>query len=124
MPDVLLKIEHNIGFINLNRPEVLNSFNREMALLLQESLDICSGNNIVRAIVISGNGKAFCAGQDLKEVGSKESGVESLTTNYYPAHYSFRKILEEHYNPIIKKNQKHRKTNLGSCKWSCSRRWS
>jgi len=75
----------------LNRPEVFNSFNREMALLLQEQLDKAAIDNQVRAIVITGNGRAFCAGQDLKEVTDP-----SLNPG-------FKKILEEHYNPIITK---------------------
>ena len=91
MSSILLKIENNIAFINLNRPEVFNSFNREMALLLQETLDNCAHDKAVRAIVITGNGKAFCAGQDLKEVTSPDLNP------------GFRKILEEHYNPIIQK---------------------
>jgi 2-(1,2-epoxy-1,2-dihydrophenyl)acetyl-CoA isomerase len=89
MSTILSKIENNIGFINLNRPDAFNSFNREMALLLQQTLDDFSTNTEVRAIVITGNGKAFCAGQDLKEVISPELNP------------GFRAILEEHYNPII-----------------------
>jgi len=65
---ILIKIEHKVAYITLNRPEVFNSFNREMAFLLQDTLDACENNKEVRAIVLSGNGKAFCAGQDLKEV--------------------------------------------------------
>jgi len=84
-----LKIENNVAYITLNRPEVFNSFNREMALCLQETFDACEINDEVRAIVLSGNGKAFCAGQDLKEV---------VTPELNPG---FKKILEEHYNPII-----------------------
>jgi 2-(1,2-epoxy-1,2-dihydrophenyl)acetyl-CoA isomerase len=84
-----LKIENNVAWISLNRPEVFNSFNREMAFLLQETLDNCAYDTNVRAIVITGNGKAFCAGQDLKEVTDPELNP------------GFRKILEEHYNPII-----------------------
>ena len=86
-----IKIENKIAFISLNRPEVFNSFNREMALLLQKTLDSCENDTNVRAIVISGSGKAFCAGQDLKEVTDPELNP------------GFRKILEEHYNPIIQK---------------------
>jgi 2-(1,2-epoxy-1,2-dihydrophenyl)acetyl-CoA isomerase len=89
MSSILSKIENNIGFINLNRPDAFNSFNREMALLLQQILDDFSTNTAVRAIVITANGKAFCAGQDLKEVISPELNP------------GFRAILEEHYNPII-----------------------
>jgi 2-(1,2-epoxy-1,2-dihydrophenyl)acetyl-CoA isomerase len=88
---ILFKIENQVAFITLNRPEVFNSFNREMALAFQDTLDACAANDAVRAIVITGNGKAFCAGQDLKEVTDPELNP------------GFRKILEEHYNPIIQK---------------------
>lgn len=91
MDSIALRIENNVAFINLNRPDVFNSFNREMALLLQKTLDDCNTNPEVRAIVLSGNGKAFCAGQDLKEVTDPELNP------------GFRKILEEHYNPIIQR---------------------
>ena len=86
---ILIKIENQVAYITLNRPEVFNSFNREMALSLQSILDDCEHNNGVRSIVITGNGKAFCAGQDLKEVTNPELNP------------GFKKILEEHYNPII-----------------------
>lgn len=86
---ILSKIENNIGWITFNRPEVFNSFNREMALAFQAALDAAEKNEEVRAIVVTGSGKAFCAGQDLKEVTTPELNP------------GFRKILEEHYNPII-----------------------
>ena len=57
-----LKIENKVAYITLNRPEVFNSFNREMALRLQSILDDCESNSEVRAIVLTGNGKAFCRG--------------------------------------------------------------
>ncbi len=86
---ILTKKSESVITLILNRPEVFNSFNREMALLLQSELDAAEKNPEVRAIVITGNGKAFCAGQDLKEVTSPELNP------------GFKKILEEHYNPII-----------------------
>jgi len=89
MSSIILKIENSIATITLNRPEVFNSFNREMALLMQQILDDCANDTNVRAIVITGAGKAFCAGQDLKEVTTPELNP------------GFRKILEEHYNPIV-----------------------
>ena len=84
-------IQNGIATLTLNRPEVFNSFNREMALQLQEQLDKAATDPEVRAIVITGSGKAFCAGQDLKEVTTPELNP------------GFKKILEEHYNPIITK---------------------
>ena len=86
---IVLKIENKVATITLNRPEVFNSINREMAFLFQDTLDACEKNDEVRAIVITGSGKAFGAGQDLKEVTDPDLNP------------GFKKILEEHYNPII-----------------------
>ncbi|MBR9846476.1 MAG: 2-(1,2-epoxy-1,2-dihydrophenyl)acetyl-CoA isomerase [Algicola sp.] len=91
---ILLKIEEKVAYITLNRPEVFNSFNRDMALSLQSIMDDCEQNDAVRAIVLTGKGKAFCAGQDLKEVTSPELNP------------GFKKILDEHYNPIITRIRK------------------
>ena len=102
MNSILLKIENQVAYITFNRPEVFNSFNREMALSLQNILDQCEQNNEVRAIVITGNGKAFCAGQDLKEVTTPELNP------------GFKKILEEHYNPIITRIRNINKPIIGA----------
>ena len=87
-------INNKIAILSLDRPDVFNSFNREMALLFQKKLDACEKNPNIRAIVVTGEGKAFCAGQDLKEVTSAELNP------------GFKKILEEHYNPIISRIRK------------------
>ena len=97
-----LKIESKVAYIILNRPEVFNSFNREMAMSLQSALDKCESNKDVRAIVLTGNGKAFCAGQDLKEVTNPELNP------------GFKKILEEHYNPIITRLRSIKKPIIGA----------
>ncbi len=89
MESILSRIENGIGYIQFNRPDVFNSFNREMALSFQKVLDAFAHDHLVRAILITGNGKAFCAGQDLKEVTTPELNP------------GFRVILDEHYNPII-----------------------
>ena len=99
---IQLKIENKVAYITLNRPEVFNSFNREMALLLQSTLDDCEANKEVRAIVLTGNGKAFCAGQDLKEVTNPDLNP------------GFKKILEEHYNPIITRIRSIKKPIIGA----------
>ena len=79
-----------VGKITLNRPEKFHSFVREMALELQNVLNKCTEDNEVRAILITANGKAFCAGQDLGEA-SDPNGPD------------ISKIIQEHYNPIIRK---------------------
>jgi 2-(1,2-epoxy-1,2-dihydrophenyl)acetyl-CoA isomerase len=76
--------------LTLNRPDKFNSFNREMALALQQELDNAAKDPAVRSILLTGEGKAFCAGQDLSEAVDKSGpGIE--------------KIVREHYNPIIQK---------------------
>ena len=102
MSSILLKTENQIAFINLNRPDVFNSFNREMALLMQDTLDICANDNNIRAIVITGNGKAFCAGQDIGEITNPDLNP------------GFRKILDDHYNPIIKRIRSIEKPIIGA----------
>ncbi|WP_340155221.1 enoyl-CoA hydratase-related protein [uncultured Winogradskyella sp.] len=99
---IQLKIENKVAYITFNRPEVFNSFNREMAFSLQETLDACEKNEEVRAIVLTGNGKAFCAGQDLKEVTDPDLNP------------GFKKILEEHYNPIITRIRSIKKPIIGA----------
>jgi 2-(1,2-epoxy-1,2-dihydrophenyl)acetyl-CoA isomerase len=79
-----------IGKTTLNRPEKYNSFVREMALALQNILNDCANDDSIRCILITGSGKAFCAGQDLKEATDPE-GPE------------IEQIVREHYNPIIRK---------------------
>jgi 2-(1,2-epoxy-1,2-dihydrophenyl)acetyl-CoA isomerase len=88
MPSILFEIKNAIAFITLNRPDKFNSFNREMALLLQEKLELCKDDS-VRAIYITGSGKAFSAGQDISEL-TGEHKIE------------IKQILSEHYNPIIR----------------------
>lgn len=92
MPEVsnfiLFEKDGVIAKITLNRPKVYNSFNREMALALQQALDLCQEDEAIRAVYLTGAGKAFCAGQDLQEIVA-EDGPDIST------------ILTEHYNPII-----------------------
>lgn len=89
--DIIIDIKDGVAILRLNRPDVFNSFNRAMALKLQAELDHCASNDEVRAIVLTGTGRAFCAGQDLSEVTSEKLNP------------GFKAILEEHYNPIIQR---------------------
>lgn len=88
MSSILFTIENNTATITLNRPDKLNSFNREMALLFQNRLDECASLPEVRCVYLTGAGKGFCAGQDLAEVVDPDGP-------------GMQKILSEHYNPII-----------------------
>jgi 2-(1,2-epoxy-1,2-dihydrophenyl)acetyl-CoA isomerase len=111
MSSVSFEIRENIGFITLNRPEKLNSFNREMALLLQNRLDECASLHEVRAVYLTGAGRAFSAGQDLSEVagpgsstssGGRGNGEPGKVGHVRPSEGGgMEKLLSEHYNPII-----------------------
>ena len=92
MSSILFEIKESIAFITLNRPDKLNSFNREMALLIQEKLDECKSKE-VRCVYITGAGKAFSAGQDLAEVADVEGP-------------GMQRILSDHYNPIVTRIRK------------------
>ena len=90
---IISQIVGNVGKIKLSREKVFNSFNRDMALALQAQLDAYEADDNVRAILIVGSGKAFCAGQDLAEAIDPEGPELS-------------KIVSEHYNPIIERLRK------------------
>lgn len=64
---ILYQVSHNILTVTLNRPAKLNAFTRQMMLDLIDAVDRADADDDVRAIVITGAGRAFCAGADLSE---------------------------------------------------------
>lgn len=87
---ILTETQGQVAVIRLNRPDKFNSFNREMALALQQALDAAAADKNIRAVYLTGEGKAFCAGQDLGEaIDPNGPGIPN--------------IVKEHYNPIIQK---------------------
>ena len=87
-----LRVEREGGVLTLtlNRPEVLNAFNRVMTSELQAALREAERDPEVRCLVLTGAGRAFSAGEDLK---SRQEGGEK----------SFIESLRQRYNPIIDK---------------------
>ncbi|OFY82657.1 MAG: 2-(1,2-epoxy-1,2-dihydrophenyl)acetyl-CoA isomerase [Bacteroidetes bacterium RIFCSPLOWO2_12_FULL_35_15] len=90
MTFIKTQMDGSVLKITLNRPDKFNSFNREMALQMQAALDNAATEKTIRAIYITGEGKAFCAGQDLSEVVD-------------PNGIGLDRIVTEHYNPMIEK---------------------
>ena len=87
---VIVEDTDGVRTITMNRPAAYNSLNIELKNRLVETLRATAADDDVRAVVLTGAGKAFCAGQDLKEhVG--------LLLDKDPAPLS---TVEEHYNPI------------------------
>lgn len=88
--EIIVSTNNGVRTLTLNRPTVFNSFNQQMAFALQKELDNAEKDATVRAIVITGEGKAFCAGQDLAEA-MDPNGPE------------LQSIVKDHYNPIIER---------------------
>jgi len=86
---VLYDLTERVATITLNRPEALNAATVELKEALQAALDEAREDDRVRALLITGAGRGFCAGQDLKEVAEADmSGT-------------VRDTLRQHYNPIV-----------------------
>jgi 2-(1,2-epoxy-1,2-dihydrophenyl)acetyl-CoA isomerase len=83
---ILYEVKENAGWITLNRPDVLNAFNAQMNKEVTQALKTASRDPEVRAIVITGAGRAFCSGQDLQSVKDEAD---------------FGEVLRQLYNPMI-----------------------
>lgn len=86
---VLLEVRDKVAYVTLSRPDVFNAFNDEQSYALQEVLKQVAKNDEARVMVLTGAGKAFCSGQDLKDIAQKEN--RSLSDSLY-----------KRYNPIIR----------------------
>src|SRR6185295_5425390 len=91
MSDILFTTDAGVATITLNRPDVLNSFNRPMARALREAIDAVGADDTLRAVVLTGAGRGFCAGQDLVEAMPKDGEMPDLGD-----------IVRDSYNPVIR----------------------
>lgn len=87
-------LEGKLQIAYLNQPDSFNSLTKKMLHELKEFIKECNTNETVRCIAISGKGKAFCAGQNLKE-------ALSLKTEMNDEHFVQRMVVE-YYNPLVK----------------------
>lgn len=87
---ILLERRDTILHLTLNRPDKLNSLTIAMLSELADVLSDISTDDEARVLVITGAGRGFCAGQDLREAGAIGDGR------------SVRSVIERHYNPIIR----------------------
>ncbi len=78
--------DNGVAWITLNRPDKLNSLTADMLHALQEHVSRVSTSDTIRAMVLTGSGRAFCAGQDLADVEGVDLGD----------------VLDQHYNPLIR----------------------
>jgi 2-(1,2-epoxy-1,2-dihydrophenyl)acetyl-CoA isomerase len=102
MPEILLQSEDGVAIVTLNRPEVLNSFNRGMARQLVAAFEQIAGDDTLRAVVLTGAGRGFCAGQDLSEALPGDGGAMP----------DLGDIVRDTYNPIVRAIRKLEKPVL------------
>ena len=88
---LLYEVADGVATMTLNRPEVRNAFNDQMAEEMQAALKAAERDAAVRCLVVTGAGAGFCAGQDLSAMRERGAGV------------SFREHLQHTYNPIVAK---------------------
>ncbi len=96
---IIYEVKDGVAYITLNRPDVFNAFNDQQSFELQDALKQAERDKDVRVLVLSGAGKAFCSGQDLKAIsGSKNRSLsDSLYKRYNPIIRSMRNMPK----PII-----------------------
>ena len=87
---ILYTVADGVGTITLNRPDSYNAANEQLTSELQQALADARDNDAVRCVVLTGAGKAFCSGQDLKD--APKSGDKR----------DLKDSLERRYNPIIR----------------------
>lgn len=89
-----IKVEVKVGVqvITLNRPEVLNSFHLPMAREVQDAFAVAAADDAIRAVLLTGEGRGFCAGQDLAAVSLDDSTQRS----------DVGETVRAQYNPIIR----------------------
>ncbi|WP_163527338.1 enoyl-CoA hydratase/isomerase family protein [Halobacillus ihumii] len=111
MSDLIFKVEDHIATITLNRPDRLNAFSEEMIHLWIEALETVRDSEQIRAVLIKGNGKGFCAGGDIKEMiagnGFYKSEEDLTSTGLARKNSLWKKVqripllLEEIDQPVI-----------------------
>jgi 2-(1,2-epoxy-1,2-dihydrophenyl)acetyl-CoA isomerase len=97
-PSVLFETRGAVALVTLNRPQALNSFTRQMHQELWTALDRIDGDKSIRALVITGAGRGFCAGADLAEFDFKPG--PKLVERADPG-----PLIEQAFNPTVRKLQ-------------------
>lgn len=95
MPEhILFSVENNVAQITFNRPDVFNAMHHAMRQEILEALDTCKKNTDIRAVYLTGAGKAFCAGEDLQEVVDPEGPTlnQIITSGYNPMVLAIRTL--------------------------------
>jgi 2-(1,2-epoxy-1,2-dihydrophenyl)acetyl-CoA isomerase len=76
------EVENGVAWIRLNRPDRLNAVNRELRSALVDAVRRAERDESARAVVVTGSGRGFCAGADVREFGDREGGVADIRGEY------------------------------------------
>ncbi len=104
---VLYEEQGAVAIATLNRPQSLNSFNRQMHQDLRAALDKAEGNANIRALVITGTGRGFCAGADLSDFDFTPG--PDLVKRADPG-----PIVELQFNPTVRRLQALRMPSIAA----------
>lgn len=96
---VLYEKKGNVVYVTLNRPDVFNAFNDEQSYDLQAVFKEVKKDSDVRVVVLTGAGRAFCSGQDLKAIAGSKN--RSLSDSLYKRYNPIIKAMRELPKPII-----------------------
>ena len=83
-PRVTLRVENQIGYVNLNRPEKHNALDMAMFKAIDKVIGDIKRNKDIRVVIVSGNGESFCSGLDVKSVLSNGTGAIKLLWKWLP----------------------------------------
>ncbi len=92
---VLIDKQEGIATVTLNRPDKLNALNRELRLAFCHAMQALRADPEVRAVIITGAGRAFCVGLDLRELGTGKSGIRD------EGNATFVTVIEDMEVPVI-----------------------
>jgi 2-(1,2-epoxy-1,2-dihydrophenyl)acetyl-CoA isomerase len=99
LTSVIYEKRGSVAHITLNRPDVFNAFDETQSYDLQAALKEAGKDAEVRVLVLSGAGKAFCSGQDLKAIAGSKN--RSLSDSLYKRYNPIIKAMREMPKPII-----------------------
>lgn len=96
------EVADGVGTLTLNRPDALNAINAQLAREVQDALRSAERDRSVRCVVLTGAGRGFCAGADLRERQENQAEVDAATARGERGQWlRFGQALRERYNPIV-----------------------
>ena len=104
---VLLERQGPVSYVTLNRPDKLNAMRNESADEMRAALAELEGNEAVRAVIVTGAGRAFGAGYDLSTVDLSEG-------------CDLRSVLEDYFNPLIRAVRRSRLIVISAVNGACA----